>query len=128
MKKIHTVTGEILPEKLGFCHSHEHLLLSRGESFRKSPVLLLDDFDRSLAEVKAYAAAGGRAIVEAQPVGCNRVADGLEFMGIGVDPAKNEGRGEDREVTAEGACVRTFVISTDEELMIALDAQELTSK
>ena len=82
MKKIHTVTGEILPEELGFCHSHEHLLLSRGESFRKSPVLLLDDFDRSLAEVNAYAAAGGRAVVEAQPVGCNRVADDLERLSL----------------------------------------------
>ena len=57
-----------------------------------------------------------------------RVADGLEFMGIGVDPAKNEGRGDDREITAPGARVRTFVISTDEELMIALDTQALTSK
>lgn len=86
--------------------------------------------------IGAYAAEMGGidALVFTAGIGENnaylrqRVADGLEFMGIGVDPAKNEGRGEDREVTAEGACVRTFVISTDEELMIALDAQELTSK
>ncbi|MBE6935045.1 MAG: acetate kinase [Ruminococcaceae bacterium] len=55
-----------------------------------------------------------------------RVADGLEFMGIAVDPAKNAGRGEDRDISAEGARVRTFVISTDEELMIAMDTEELT--
>ena len=86
--------------------------------------------------IGAYAAEMGGidALVFTAGIGENnaylrqRVADGLEFMGIGVDPAKNEGRGEDREVTAEGARVRTFVISTDEELMIALDAQELTSK
>ena len=57
-----------------------------------------------------------------------RVADGLEFMGIGVDPVKNESRGDDREITKEGCPVRTFVIATDEELMIAMDTQELTSK
>ena len=57
-----------------------------------------------------------------------RVSDEMSFMGIAVDPQKNEGRGEDREITAEGARVRTFVISTDEELMIALDTQELTTK
>ena len=86
--------------------------------------------------IGAYAAEMGGidALVFTAGIGENnaylrqRVADGLEFMGIGVDPAKNEGRGDDREVTAEGARVRTFVISTDEELMIALDAQELTSK
>ena len=86
--------------------------------------------------IGAYAAEMGGidALVFTAGIGENnaylrqRVADGLEFMGVSVDPAKNEGRGEDREVTAEGARVRTFVISTDEELMIALDAQELASK
>ena len=86
--------------------------------------------------IGAYAAEMGGidALVFTAGIGENnaylrqRVADGLEFMGIAVDPAKNEGRGEDREVTAQGARVRTLVISTDEELMIALDAQELTSK
>lgn len=86
--------------------------------------------------IGAYAAEMGGidALVFTAGIGENnaylrqRVADGLEFMGVAVDPAKNEGRGEDREVTAAGARVRTFVISTDEELMIALDAQELASK
>lgn len=86
--------------------------------------------------IGAYAAEMGGidALVFTAGIGENnaylrqRVADGLEFMGVCVDPVKNEGRGEDREVTAEGARVRTFVISTDEELMIALDAQALTSK
>ncbi len=86
--------------------------------------------------IGAYAAEMGGidALVFTAGIGENnaylrqRVADGLEFMGIGVDPAKNEGRGDDREITAQGCRVRTFVIATDEELMIALDTQELTSK
>ena len=84
--------------------------------------------------IGAYAAemGGVDALVFTAGIGENndylrqRVADGLEFMGIAVDPAKNAGRGEDRDISAEGARVRTFVISTDEELMIAMDTEELT--
>lgn len=80
MAFIQTVTGRISPDQLGFCHSHEHLLMSRGMSFLRNPNLLLDDFDKSLQEVESYKAHGGNAIVEAQPVGCNRVADGLQKL------------------------------------------------
>ena len=80
MAYIQTILGQISPEELGFCQSHEHLLLSKGISFEKNPVLLLDDFRKSIEEVFAYKASGGNAIVEAQPVGCNRVADGLQAI------------------------------------------------
>ena len=53
--------------------------------------------------IGAYAAEMGGidALVFTAGIGENnaylrqRVADGLEFMGVSVDPAKNEGRGED---------------------------------
>ena len=45
------------------------------------------------------------------------VCEGLEWAGIAIDPQANA-RG-DRELTAEGAATRTFVIRTDEEQMIA---------
>ena len=48
-----------------------------------------------------------------------------EFMGIKVDPAKNNVRGKETEITAEGSRVRVFVIPTDEELKIARDTKEL---
>lgn len=77
---IQTVIGRISPQKLGFCQSHEHILLSKGTSWNVNPALCLDDEEKSLQELLAYRAAGGGAIVEAQPVGCNRVADGLAAL------------------------------------------------
>ena len=50
----------------------------------------------------------------------------LEFMGIQVDKEKNNVRGVAADVSAAGAAVRTLVIPTNEELMIALDTQKLT--
>ena len=52
---------------------------------------------------------------------------GFEFMGVAIDDAKNAIRGEEIDVSAEGATVRTLVIPTNEELMIALDTKELLS-
>ena len=50
---------------------------------------------------------------------------GLEFMGVAIDDAKNAIRGEEIDVSAEGATIKTLVIPTNEELMIALDTKEL---
>ena len=46
-------------------------------------------------------------------------------MGIKIDHEKNKIRGEKADVTGEGATVKTLVIPTNEELMIALDTQRL---
>lgn len=77
-KKIHTVRGSLRPEDLGFTQCHEHLLLSKGESYRQNPSLWMDDEEASIKEVAAYRELGGSALVEAQPVGCDRVSQGLE--------------------------------------------------
>lgn len=55
-----------------------------------------------------------------------KVTDGLEFLGIKIDEAKNNTRGT-VDITAEGGKVKVLVIPTDEELMIALETQKLTS-
>ncbi|RMH69502.1 MAG: acetate kinase [Gemmatimonadetes bacterium] len=47
---------------------------------------------------------------------------GLDFMGIRIDPVQNrEILGREGDITAEGATVRTFVVPTNEELVIARD-------
>ena len=46
-------------------------------------------------------------------------------MGIKIDPEKNNVRGEERIVSADGAKVKVLVIPTNEELMIAKDTAEL---
>ena len=86
--------------------------------------------------IAAYAAAMGGidAVVFTGGIGENDAAyrlaitDGLEFMGIKLDKEKNNIRGIKRDVSAEGAKVRTLVIPTNEELMIALDTKRLIEK
>ena len=53
------------------------------------------------------------------------VTDGLEFLGIKIDADKNKVRGEERDISADGATVKTFVIPTNEELMIAKDTARI---
>ena len=96
--------------------------------------LALDMFYYSVKKlIGSYAAAMGGvdAVVFTAGIGENDTAarasivDGLEFMGIKIDAEKNKKRGEAIDVTADGATVKTFVIPTNEELMIALDTKRL---
>jgi acetate kinase len=72
---------------------------------------------------------GADAIVFTGGIGENsaeiraRICRDMDFLGIALDPAKNEAavHGKEGDVGAEGARVRTFVIPTNEELLIARD-------
>jgi acetate kinase len=72
---------------------------------------------------------GADAIVFTGGIGENsaevraRVCRDMDFLGIAIDPSKNEAavRGKEGDVSADGARVRTFVIPTNEELLIARD-------
>ncbi len=83
--------------------------------------------------IGSYAAAMGGvdAVVFTAGVGENDGAtragcvEGLEFMGIKIDAEKNKLRGQAVDISAADATVRTLVIPTDEEMMIALDTQKL---
>jgi len=83
--------------------------------------------------IGAYAAAMGGvdAIVFTAGVGENtaltrgQIVEKLGFMGIKIDPELNKIRGEERDISAPDATVRTLVIPTNEELMIAKDTAML---
>lgn len=75
---IRTVTGDIAPDSLGYCQCHEHVFLEKGKSFEVDPALYMDDYEKSLRELLDYKAAGGEAIVDAQPVLAGRMAEYLE--------------------------------------------------
>jgi acetate kinase len=72
---------------------------------------------------------GADAIVFTGGIGENsaevrgRVCADMDFLGIALDAGKNEAAegGKEGDVSAEGARVRTFVIPTNEELLIARD-------
>lgn len=52
----------------------------------------------------------------------------LEFMGLKIDSAKNQIRGEEKIVSTDDSKVKLMVIPTNEELTIALDTEKLLSK
>ena len=58
----------------------------------------------------------------------NEVCDALSWMGVKADKDQNHCRGKECDFTAEGATVRTMVVPTNEELMIARDVVELLTK
>jgi len=98
--------------------------------------LALDVFHYRVKKyIGAYAAAMGGvdAIVFTAGLGENspetrmEVCKGLEFLGVSIDPEKNNCRGKQVDISAEGATVRTFVIPTNEELMIAKDTRDIVS-
>ncbi|MCF2596897.1 acetate/propionate family kinase [Pseudoflavonifractor phocaeensis] len=92
--------------------------------------LALRVFEYSVKKlIGAYAAAMGGvdAIIFTAGVGENgpetraNAVSGLEYMGVKIDPEKNNTRGKEVDVSADDAKVRVLVIPTNEELMIAMD-------
>ena len=97
--------------------------------------LALDVFDYSVKKfIGSYAAAMGGvdAIIFTPGVGENgpdtraNVVSGLEFMGVKIDPEKNNTRGKEVDVATDDSKVRILVIPTNEELMIAMDTAAIT--
>lgn len=87
--------------------------------------------------IGAYAAALGGldAVLFTGGIGENsgelraEVCEGLEFMGIELDPTENNNNtGEDHMLTKKGCKAQVWVIPTNEELAIAQDTLELISK
>jgi acetate kinase len=71
----------------------------------------------SLGGIDALVFTGG--VGERAPVVRARAADRLGFLGIRLDDVRNRDEAEDREIGADGAAVRTFVLVAREDLQIA---------
>ena len=90
-------------------------------------------FYRIKKYIGAYAAALGGVdiIVFTGGVGENQATarwgacEGLEYMGIKLDPEKNKVRGEEMIISTDDSRFKVIVIPTDEELMIASDTMEI---
>ena len=93
-------------------------------------------FYRIKKYIGAYAAAlgGVDVILFTGGVGENQascragVCEGLEFMGIKIDPERNKVRGEEAIISTDDSKVKVVVIPTDEELLIASDTMDIVSK
>ena len=107
-------------------------LLAAEESGDANAALAIRMFTYRLKKyIGAYAAAmaGCDHLVFTGGIGENspkiraQATEGLEFLGVTIDPSRNEDtetKGE-REISPDGAPVKVWVIPADEELVIARD-------
>ena len=58
----------------------------------------------------------------------SKILSNLNFLGIAIDEEKNKQRRPEMDITAPGARVKTLVIATNEELVIARDTLKLAGK
>ena len=96
--------------------------------------LALDMYNRSVQKaIGSFYAIMPRtdAVVVTAGIGENseftrrEIFEGLEHMGMIVDPEKNKGRGGDRVISADDSPVKVLIISADEEMCIARETMAL---
>ena len=83
--------------------------------------------------IGAYAAALGgldclvftAGVGENGPTTRADICQGLEFLGVKLDPQRNNVRGKEALISADDSKVKVWVIPTNEELMIAMDTAEI---
>lgn len=101
----------------------------------KRAQLALDMFHYKVrSTIGAFAAVMGGvdAIIFTAGIGENgignrdAICNGLEYLGTRLDSNRNNTRGEEKEISVEGAAVKIFVIPTNEEIMIARDTRRIT--
>jgi len=99
--------------------------------------LALDMFTYEVVKfIGSYAAAmnGVDAIVFTAGVGENAIGmratitAGVEYLGTKIDNEKNNVRGKEREISADGSKVKVFIIPTNEELVIARDTAKICKR
>lgn len=104
-----------------------------NEGNERAKLALKMYFYRIKKYIGAYAAAMGGvdAIAFTAGVGENQIdmrkesCEGLEFLGIKIDDAKNNTRGKEAEISTDDSKVKVWVVPTDEEIVIARDTMNL---
>ena len=71
MPAVRTVLGDVPAAELGVCDAHDHLFFRSAQLAGQE----LDDADAAVGELSAFAALGGRAVVQWTPFGLGRRAD-----------------------------------------------------
>ena len=103
----------------------------------KKAELSLKAYDLNIAQyIAKYAVSMGGVdtIVFTAGVGENQklrragICKNLEFLGVKIDDAKNEIRGEEVEISAQDSKIKVYVIPTNEELVIARETKKLINK
>jgi acetate kinase len=109
-------------------------VLERAGAGDDAAALALDVYlHRLCGGVAAMAAAAGGLDVlvftggvgEHAPEIRRRAGEGLAFLGVAVDPGRNQDAASDREIGAADAVVRTLVVEAREDLEIAAQVRHL---
>lgn len=106
----------------GVMHENHRAMLAR-EIFKNRIIRYIGSYVAEMGGIDALVYTAG--IGENDIMIRQEVADKLGYFGIKVDPKKNDIRGEERDLSAEGSTVKTLLIPTDEELMIVRDIERL---
>ena len=73
-----TVTGPVPADRLGVTLPHEHLLLDLYRLFQPHRDFLMNDIELAIDELRPFAEAGGRTVVEVTPTDAGRDPAGLK--------------------------------------------------
>jgi phosphotriesterase-related protein len=85
MKTIKTLRGEISPEQLGFVDIHDHLWKSGGMEVIEDKDFGIESIEKSRKELQSYVDAGGKTMVDMQPLGVGRGINELIAINEGID-------------------------------------------
>lgn len=77
MANVNTTLGPVAADSLGCVNAHEHIILEGGLTTVTEPDFRLDSVEKSVQELRLWQAAGGGALLDAQPFGCGRNVDKL---------------------------------------------------
>jgi predicted metal-dependent phosphotriesterase family hydrolase len=80
MKTIKTVNGPVQPDELGFCDIHDHLWKFGGLEVREDKDFGIESIEKSREELMAFVHAGGKAMVDMQPIGVGRGVSQLKAI------------------------------------------------
>jgi len=72
MRRVQTLLGDIAPEEMGITDSHDHLIRSGGMELVHDPDFGLDDVEKAVEEMELFIEAGGKTLVDMDPIGCGR--------------------------------------------------------
>ncbi len=108
--------------------------LASYEADKPKATVAIEIFTKTIAEfVAKYAVSlkGIDVVVFTGGIGENQVnirkkiCENLEWMGLELDVAKNETRGEEVKISTENSKILAYVIPTDEEMVIARDTKAI---
>jgi len=72
MGLIRTVLGDIRPDEMGLCYSHEHVFIDESYPTVQNELLLLNDVSKIVDELEQFRKLGGRTMVDTMPVDAGR--------------------------------------------------------